>query len=56
MNRDDAQERIEEIAKCFSWNRKTRQRFHRYLEKNYKQNKDDLTFSELLAIANELQT
>jgi hypothetical protein len=54
-NRDDAQERIDELAKRFHWSRERRQDFHRYLEKNYKQEKDDLSFQQLLAIAEEFE-
>lgn len=51
MNREDAQQRVDELAKRFGWDRARRQDFHRYLEKNHGQEKDDLTFQELLDIA-----
>jgi hypothetical protein len=56
MNRDDAQQRVDELAKRFGWDRERREKFHRYLEKNYRQEKNDLSFQQLLNIAQEFES
>ena len=53
MNREEAQQRVDELANRFQWDKEKRRKFHDHLRKYHWDTKDDLEFSELLQIAKD---
>ena len=51
--REMHQERVDECVKRLDWDRDKRQDFHRHLERNYSETKDDLEWDELWEIAQQ---
>ena len=52
----EAKQRFDEVVRRMGWDKDTQQRFHIYLHKNHAQEKDDFSFSELLAVAEDFDS
>ena len=52
----EAKQRFDEVVRRMGWDKDTQQRFHIDLHKNHAQEKDDFSFSELLAVAEDFDS
>jgi len=52
-NREEAQKRIDAVARDLKMTKEQREGFHRYLAKNYWNEKDEMNYRRLLQVAQE---